>query len=395
MKGISPIEGVIEGENAYITQSTGHSAITDTDVNECENADFTLSTGHGAFFNYLNPLNNAEFIHSTGHGAFFNNYLNPLRNAMFTNSAGHSAFFHTDMNECKNAEFINSAGHSAFFNIKSMDANEGKNADFVQYTGHSATTIGNIETQGTRPVDGLVASIKNCESSGKVTELQGGVPSLWPIKQHMHMGMNTSRERYLENLYLLGQAWVQKVRHVARLTLNSPTGPIWPTDVEHIALVLFDYLSERGIHEAGIQKRADFADELDFVWQESPPWLPPGHMNFIPIWEHVTGMARTWGWNWHNEVRKKGAPVEVWRQEERHPRTRFHQNKSSKTRHHHILAAERVPTIANYIRTNKFYRVGDDETTCERPESSPRCRDKCHHTEYALTLKKQKREKTY
>ena len=43
--------------------------------------------------------------------------------------------------------------------------------------------------------------------------------------------------------------------------------------------------------------------------------VPTTHEYFFPVWEHVTGMARTWGYNWHNEIRKTGAPKEVWKRE--------------------------------------------------------------------------------
>lgn len=269
--------------------------------------------------------------------------------------------------------------------------NECKDADFTTSAGHSVI-IDNVKTEGTDLMDGLVASIKSCEINGKVTKFRAYIPPSWPIKQDMYVGMNTTPERYLENMYLLGRAWVRKVQHVARLTLNSSTGPVWPTHIEPIAVELFKMLSQHRIKWATIPYRADYAEEIDFVWRENPPWLPAGHTNFIAIWEHVTGMARTWGWNWHNEVRKQGAPKEVWKLEDRHPRTRCHQNKTEKMRHHHILAQHKVPTIAQYIRTNKFYQVGDDETACERAQSSPRCRDRCHHTHYALTLKQLKKK---
>ncbi|KAL9137306.1 MAG: hypothetical protein Q9175_001487 [Cornicularia normoerica] len=294
-----------------------------------------------------------------------------------------------DVNEGKNADFTKSTGHSAITIMDTMDVNEGKNADFTKSTGHSAT-IENIK--GKDPMDDLVASMKSFGMSESVTEFRAYIPSTWPIKQNMYVGMDTSPERYLENLYLLGLAWVRKVQHIARLTLNSPNGPIWPTEVEPMALVLFEYLKRQRLHWASIPDRADFADELDFVWRENPPWLPPRHSIFTPIWEHVTGMARTWAWNWHNEVRKQGAPEAVWKPEDRKLRSRFYQNKASAARHHHILAQQRVPTIAQHIRTNKFYQVGDDETACERPQSAPRCRNKCHHAEYAHTLKRLKKK---
>ena len=207
----------------------------------------------------------------------------------------------------------------------------------------------------------------------------------------MDEGWDTSCHRYLENLYLLGMAWVRRVRHVARLTWNSPTGPVWPTYLEPTALELFDFLKTFSLDCTRVRERADFADEIDFLWRTNPPWLPANHTKYIAIWEYVTGMARTWGWNWHNEARKRGAPEEVCRQEDRNPRSRYHQNEGPASQHH-ILSALRVPSIANYIRTNKFYRVGDDETACEQPESSPRCRDKCQHTESAHILKKMKRK---
>ncbi|CAD6565571.1 MAG: hypothetical protein ASARMPRED_007334 [Alectoria sarmentosa] len=264
---------------------------------------------------------------------------------------------------------------------------EGNNADITQSTGHSAT-IENIHTRGIDPMDDLVASMKNCKIS---TNFQAYIPTSWPTKQDMYAGMNTSPERYTENLYLLGIAWVRKVQHVARLTLNSPKGPLWPTEVEPMALALFAFLRQQPSHGASIPDRADYADELDFVWREGPPWLPPNHTTFVPIWEHVTGMARTWGWNWHNEARKQGYPKEIWKPEDRKPRSRFYQNKTHAAEYHHVLAKQRVPTIAQYVRTNKFYQVGDDETACEQPQSSPRCRDRCHHSDDAHALKKLKK----
>ena len=265
-------------------------------------------------------------------------------------------------------------------------ASGGYNADITQSTGHSAT-IDNIG--GIDPMDDLVARMTRCEIK---TEFQAYIPAAWPKKQDMYVGMNTTRERYVENLYLLGMAWVRKVQHVARLTLNSPNGPLWPTEVEPIALMLFEYLRRQRIDWESIPGRAEFAAELDFVWRVCPPWLPPSHAAIAPIWEHVTGMARTWGWNWHNEARKQGLPESIWKAEDRHPRSRFYQNRTSAARHHHILAKHRVSTIAQYIRTNKFYQVGDDETACERPQSSRRCRDKCHHSEYAHALRAVKKK---
>ena len=299
-----------------------------------------------------------------------------------THSTGSSAFSNVKGNECKNAEFTYSTGHSASFNIKTADA------DFMKGTGHSASTA-NVKTKGTDPMYDLAASMRKLKIS---TKFEAYIPSAWPIKQNMYVGMDTTWQRYLENMYLLGMAWVRKVQHIARLTLNSPTGPAWPTYIEPLALDLFDFLGRFSVEWTRVRARADFTDEIDFVWRVKPPWLPPIQMLYTPIWEYVTGMARTWGWNWHNEARKRGAPQEVWRREDRHPRSRYHQNTSSASKHHHVLATLRVPTIANYIRTNKFYRVGDDETACEQPESSPRCRDKCHHTEQARTLKKLKRK---
>ena len=250
---------------------------------------------------------------------------------------------------------------------------EGRNADIIlipdatQSTSHSAIIADHHK--GIDPMDYLVASLRSFEIS---RQFKAHIPPTLPKKQDMYVGMNTSPERYLENLWLLGKAWVRKVKHVARLTLNSPDGPTWPTEVEPMALALFDFLMARRRplgYWANIPDRADFADELDFVWRANPPWLPPDHHEvFPPLWEYLTGMARTWS------------------------RSRFYKNKKSAARHHHVLAQQRVPTIAQYIRTNKFYQVGDDETSCERPQSSLRCRDKCHHSEYAHTLKKLKRK---
>ena len=299
---------------------------------------------------------------STCHSAIFQNYANECKNADLVHSTGHRAFFPTQMNGCVYADFTGSTGHSAFFN---MDK---------------------VETQGTDPImEDLIARLARCKIR---TDFEAYIPPSWPIKQNMYVGMNTTQERYFENLHLLGKAWVRKVQHVARLTLNSPTGPTWPTEIEPLALKFFQHLSRFPVEN--IPDRADFADEIDYIWRINPEWLPEWNKKLVPLWEYVTGMARTWGWNWHNEARKRGAPEEVWRQEDRHPRTRFYQNESSKSRHHHIVAGLRVRTISQHIRTNKFYRVGDDETKCERPDSSPGCRIKCHHTEYARTLKKLK-----
>lgn len=296
------------------------------------------------------------------------------KEADITQSTGHSATTTTVITQ--------STCHSAITTVNSVT---------TQSTGHSAT-IDNI--RGKCLMDDLVASFKRLEISKKATEFRAYIPPSWPIKQDMYVGMNTSQERYLENLYLLGRAWVRKVQHVARLTLNSPNGPTWPTEIEPTALLLFRYLEFQPAypHWASMPDRADFADEIDFVWREAPYWLRPEHNAFIPIWEYVTGMARTWGWNWHNEARKQGAPKEVCRSEDRKPRSRCYLNKGSAAKHHHVLAQHRVPTIAQYTRTNKFYQVGDDDTACARPQSSPRCRDRCHCSDYAHTLKDLKKK---
>lgn len=346
---------------------------------ECENADATQSTGHSATFH----TDVTDVTSSTGHSAFSHIEANEGRNADFAEGTGHSATFTGDVIGCHRADITYSTGHSASSNLSTMEANECENADFAKGAGHSVPTIVQYD------IDCLVARFESLEIS---KQFRAYIPATWRKKQNMYVGMNTTPERYLENLYLLGLAWVRKVQHVARLTLNSPEGPIWPTKVEPQALILFAYLGTKQVNWASIPERADFADEIDFVWRVSPPWLPAQHSNFIPIWEHVTGMARTWGWNWHNEVRKQGAPEDVWKAVDRIPRTRFHQNKSSAARHHHILAKQRVPTIAQYVRTNKFYQVGDDETACERPQSSPRCQTRCHHAQEAHAFKALKKK---
>lgn len=90
-----------------------------------------------------------------------------------TQSTGHSATINIDANECKNADFAEGTGHSAIFTV---ETDECKTADFVKCTGHSATTE-NIKTQGNAPMDGLIASINNCETSGK----KDRVPGIHPV----------------------------------------------------------------------------------------------------------------------------------------------------------------------------------------------------------------------
>lgn len=137
--------------------------------------------------------------------------------AYITQGTGHSAIFHHETNECNNADFVlTSTGHGAF--LTSM-ANECKNADFASSTGHSAFSEGTGD-----PMDGIVASQDYCETSER--QVRGFQPYTWPNKENMYLVWNTCPDRYLENLYLLGMAWVQKVQHIARLTLNSPTGPV-------------------------------------------------------------------------------------------------------------------------------------------------------------------------
>ena len=306
----------------------------------------------------------ADITQSTGHSVIF------ITDA--TQSTGHSAISDTDVTQ--------STGHSATTNL------------IAQGTGHSAPKAVNgcRNADFTDLMDGLVARLKSLKIS---KGFEAYLPASWPIKQDMYVGMDISPERYVENLHLLGDAWVQKVQHVARMTLNSPDGPKWPTEVEPLALILFEYLRRQPVDWASIRDRADWAEELDFVWRQSPPWLHPKHTEvFVPVWENYTGMARTWGWNWHNEARKRGAPMNVCKREERHPRSRFYQNKTSQAKHHHVLAHQRVPTVAQYIRTNKFYQVGDDETACERPQSSGRCRTRCYHKEDAHLLKRLKKD---
>ncbi|CAF9938938.1 MAG: hypothetical protein ALECFALPRED_007931 [Alectoria fallacina] len=225
---------------------------------------------------------------------------------------------------------------------------EGNNADITQSTGDSAT-IDNIHTKGIDPMDDLVASMKTARS------------------QDMYADMKTSPERYIENLYLLGIAWVRKVQHVARQTLNSPKGPIWPAKVEPMALALFAFLRQQPSHGACIPDRADYADELDFAWP-------------VP-----------------------GAGIGTTKQENKVIQRRFGSQKtanraagSTKTKHMRqntttSWRSRGVPTMAQYIKTNKFYQVGDDETACEQPQCSPRCRDRCHHSHDAHTLKELKR----
>ena len=295
---------------------------------------------------------------STGHSAIFGLESNRLYCPDFAHSTSYNPLFNAQGNECYNAEFTYGQGHNTFFSTKTVDANECKNANFVKRTGHSASTA-NIKSRGTDPMDDLAASLKMFKIS---TDSEAFIPASWPIKQEMYEGMGTSPERYLENLCLLGKAWVQKVQHIARLTLNSPEGPVWPTDIEPLALVLFGFLDRQSIDWRTVKERGGFAEEVDAVWRENPPWLPPSHVMFIPLWEYTTGMARTWGWNWHNELQKQGAPEAVCRREAWYPRSRYYQNKKPAARHHHILADLRAPSVASYIRKNKFYRVGYDET---------------------------------
>ena len=217
--------------------------------------------------------------------------------------------------------------------------------------------------QGHRSHEDVAASTEKLKIN---TNVEANIPSARPIKENVTAGTDITWRRYLENLCLLGMAWVRKVQHVARLTLNSPTGPVWPTYIEPLALELFAFLESCSIDWTRVRERADFADEIDLAWRANPLWLPEYHKRYIPIWEYVTGMARTWGLN-------------------------CHQNKGAASRHH-VVSGLRVRNIANYIRTNKFYRVGDDETACERPESSPRCRESCHHTKSAQTLERLKRK---
>ena len=40
------------------------------------------------------------------------------------------------------------------------------------------------------------------------------------------MGFRTAQERYVDNLHLLGDAFVDKTQHVARMTWNSDEGPM-------------------------------------------------------------------------------------------------------------------------------------------------------------------------
>ena len=112
---------------------------------------------------------------------------------------------------------------------------------------------------------------------------------------------------------------------------------------------------------------------------------------YIPKCGYFIGIAQMWGWNWYKEAMERGAPQEVWRREDGYPRSRYLRNIGLASQHD-VLSALRVPSIANYIRSNKLYRVGDKETACEQPESSPRCRDNCHHIKSGYILKTLKRK---
>ena len=89
---------------------------------------------------------------------------------------------------------------------------------------------------------------------------------------------------------------VRKVQHIARLTLNLPTGPVEPTYIELLALELSDCLGGFSVDQTRVQERAVFADEIDFVC--------------------------------------------------RVPHSRHHQNIGSAS-NHHVLSALRVPSMAN------------------------------------------------
>ena len=339
------METVIRSD-VYITQSIDHSAITISNGYQCKYANFARTMANSAFSRTnVNECKEADSTHSTGQGASSN----------------------SNVNERKWADFAYSTGHSASSNIKPEDANEGKNEDSASTT-HS-DIFGNIDGQVIDPTEG--------------TESEACLSLLLPTLHNVDVGIKTTPERYLENLHLLGLAWVEKVKHIACLTLSKPRGPVYPEILEPTAKRLFKILEEAP-DPGKIRRRADFADEIDIIWRVKPDWLPHSHGEFLYLWEYVTGIVRTWGWNCHNEPRRRGAPEHLRRMQDQMPRTRFFQNTTPATAYHHILKYHNIPPIEAFIRKNKFYRVGDDMTACILPEPSPLCHHRCIHRHPSL-----------
>lgn len=123
---------------------------------------------------------------------------------VMTQSTGHSAITPSITTQ--------STGHSAITpSMEPMEVTECNNAEVAKSTGNSAAI----------DMDGLIASFISLEISEKVTGFPAYLPPSWPKKQNMYVGMDTSPERYIENPYMLGMAWVQKVQHVSIAFFHS------------------------------------------------------------------------------------------------------------------------------------------------------------------------------
>lgn len=275
---------------------------------------------------------------------------------------------------------------------------EGRNAEISSVTGCDMADITmrkrkNKNVEGIDPID-LIARIKNLQirqGRGHTTATKAASskvekrpwPTNWPVKQDMYAHYHNiiNNERHKENMCLLLQDFCVKARHTARLTRNWDCGEIWPTVVEPAALELSETLNTYGIDWSNVKYRPDYIEELDFVWRRWIDILPADHHKYKIIWEYVTGMARTW------DRGRKASGVWLQNGEEAHGK------RQCPGRNYHIVKDLRVPTIAQSIRTNKFFGVGDDETACICARPSPLCHKRCAHRDSLARIKRRKAKK--
>ena len=250
----------------------------------------------------------------------------------------------------------------------------------------------NNHEKGIDPFD-LIARIKNLQiSTGRCHTTSPSPatsskaekrpwPTNWPVKRDMYAHINITAERHRDNMCLLLQDFCIKARHTARLTRNWECGEVWPTVVEPAALELSETLNKHRIDWCNVKYRPDYLEELDFAWRSCTHSLPADHHKYKIIWEYITGMARTW-----DRGRKASG---VWFQNDEEA----HRKGKCPGSDYHIVKDLRVPTIAQSIRTNKFFGVGDDETACICVRPSPLCHKRCVHRDYLARIKRHKAKK--
>ena len=313
------------------------------------------------------------------------------RHHRITQSTSHSAAITMDMIECNKADIT----------MGELERRSRRHHRITQSTSHSAAitmdmiecnradiTMGGMNNEDIDPIDRLAARIEYLQvskGSGHTTPTATSSkvekrpwPTNWPVKRDMYAHHKITRERHVENVCLLLQDFALKARHVARLTRNWEGGEIWPIVVEPAALELSETMNMKGIDWSIVKYHNNYLDELDYMWRNWSDVFSATSDGHKLIWEYVTGMARTWD----HDRRKRNIRFQNDSED--------HHRRKCPDKDYHIVKNLRVPTIAQAIRKNRYFGVGDDETACGFMRPSPLCQKSCAHKAILAYLKKKK-----